>query len=224
MKLTIGFLGVPRHYHQQIFERWKVSGYPDISKFAPYAQYILEIDIFFYIAAASSLIAKERVSNKIDLAYLYYLPFCTVFVSSDKLHKRCAPLFLRSNQRFIWGHELKKGLKQLDKYYDDYPDSEKEKGLFHFANRPPGEKGYYVSGIWDQLSPGWRDRYQPELPLTQDVNDNLVAQLNAVADATPLDAEAVDFDTANPESMVLRRKIRPRRGKWVQYAEEPKKD
>ena len=64
----------------------------------------------FHIAIAAHLISPERPSNRTDIAYLFYLPFCMMFVSSDKLHRETANLFLRADQEFVWGLDLKDDL------------------------------------------------------------------------------------------------------------------
>ena len=92
------FFHVPAHLHSHIVERWRDAAEPTLDKFAPYAAFVLTIEVFFRIAVASNLIAAERVSNRADITYLFYLPFCMVFVSSDNLHRRCASLFMRPNQ------------------------------------------------------------------------------------------------------------------------------
>jgi len=37
-----------------------------------------------------------------------------VFVSSDDLHRRTAPLFMRPDQAFVWGIDLKQALKAIN--------------------------------------------------------------------------------------------------------------
>ena len=66
------------------------------------------------------------------MAYLFYLPFCVVFVSSDKLHRKCAPLLLRDNQEFVWGPDLKAGLNEINEHYQTYPEKVREEGLLRF--------------------------------------------------------------------------------------------
>jgi len=83
--------------------------------------------------------SKDRPSHKIDLAYLYYLPFCHVFVSNDKLHARIAPLFMEQGQMFISGNDLKSGFKQIDEHFSKLPDEVKDKGVMSFAIYPPKE-------------------------------------------------------------------------------------
>ena len=104
-----------------------MNSFPSLKKFAPYAAFVFMVDLFYYIALASHLIAPEKVTNKLDLSYLYYLPFCMLFISSDKFHRNCAPLFLRKDQTFIWGLDLKADLQKIDQYYESLPLEEKEK-------------------------------------------------------------------------------------------------
>lgn len=150
MKLAFLFLEMPLHYQRPILERWTAAGRPPLSTYAPYAAHVLRVEVFFQIALAASHISTERPSNRLDIAYLFYLPFSMVFVSSDKLHCRCAPLFLRSDQEFIWGEALKADLKCLNEHYTRLPDVQKEKGIMRFAPYPPETGDFLVSDIWDR--------------------------------------------------------------------------
>jgi hypothetical protein len=104
--LTV-FAGMPPQLAHAVLERWAIAGYRPLVEHAPYAAHVLSVELFFQFALAASLISTDRASNRVDVAYLNYLPFCHAFVSSDRLHQRCAPLFLRDNQRFVWGPDLK---------------------------------------------------------------------------------------------------------------------
>ena len=126
--------------------------YPELSRYAPYCAHVLTVELFFKIALASDLVSSERPSNWVDMAYLFYLPFCVVFVSSDKLHRKCAPLLLRDDQEFIWGPDLKEGLREVNEHYLAYPESVREEGLLRFASRPPAEGEFVVSQLWDRRS------------------------------------------------------------------------
>jgi hypothetical protein len=83
------------------------------------------VELFFQIALGADLIGTARVSNRTDIGYLFYTPFCHVFVSSDNLHRRCAPHFLRPDQSFAWGLDLKADLNRLMNYYASRPEEEK---------------------------------------------------------------------------------------------------
>ena len=101
-------LDVPERGRDLIMQRWSESELPSLSSFAPYAAHVITVEIFFRILLEVNRISSDRPSNRLDIAYLYYLPFCQVFVSSDKLHRQCAPLFLRENQTFHLGARTKK--------------------------------------------------------------------------------------------------------------------
>lgn len=220
MKLAITLLNLPLHMHDAIFNRWKISGYKPLESFAPYAAFVLTVDVFFYIAAASRLISAERVSNKIDLAYLFYLPFCMLFVSSDKLHRRCTPLFLRGDQQFVWGDDLKGDLKNLGDYYDKLPQEEKEKGLYSFAGQPPNDEHFLVTKLWDSCIPRWRCINSSPPSSNKTVDNKLFEKVKQMVDAKTLEPEDVDFDLRNPDSITLQRKISKRKGKWWQLPKD----
>ena len=150
-------LGVMEGLHQQTLKRWVKSGKPPLAGFAPYTAFILEVEIFFQIALTAQLISSERASNQLDIAYLFYLPFCMMFVSSDRLHRRCAPLFLRANQQFVWGPDLKANLGQINEHYLELPESTREEGVYSFAEEPPPIGNQAVRNLWTQLLPMWRD-------------------------------------------------------------------
>jgi hypothetical protein len=86
---------------------------------------------------AADLISPNRPSNKIDIAYLYYLPFCMVFTSNDNLHAQTVPLFLRKDQVFIAGMKLKADFHKLDDHYSQLPDDVKETGICGSHKRLP---------------------------------------------------------------------------------------
>src|SRR5262249_1668864 len=71
--------------------------------------------------------ADERPSDRIDISYLYYLPFCSVFTSKDGLHGRIAPLLITERQCFVHGDDLKRDLARLNVHYEGLPEAEKQK-------------------------------------------------------------------------------------------------
>lgn len=95
-----------------IKRKWVELGRPHFALFAPYAYFALRLTTTF-LAGVSLGIIPERPTNIIDLQYLYYLPFCQVFTSGDKLHRDLAPLFMRPKQQFVWAPDLKNALAQF---------------------------------------------------------------------------------------------------------------
>jgi hypothetical protein len=184
--------------------------------YAPYAAFVLTVEIFFQIAVAAGLISSERPSNRTDIAYLFYLPFCMAFVSSDKLHRRCAPLFLRDDQEFIWGPDLKAGLKDLNAHYLKLPESEREKGVIKLDGHPPA--GSFVARLWDRhMRPDYRE--QDEVPLDPGEQAKLVERLNAFRKQPPLGAD--EAGSADEHEMLsIERRIRRKRGSWWQVPKD----
>lgn len=215
MKLAVLFFSIPRQLHSPLLERWKISGYQPISEYAPYAAYVLTVEIFFQLAIASHHIASTRPSNRADIAYLFYLPFCAMFVSWDKLHRKCAPLFLRQDQDFVWGPDLKNALSELNTYYAGLPQAERDRGIMAFAASPPTQGDTLVTMLWDKHLPAWRRR--ATVPSKGVMRDSKLAdEVASMAHAHSLSAEEVDFDPQEPDSMTLQRSIQMRRGSWWQ--------
>lgn len=215
LEIVFLVLDIPEEGRNSIMEHWSKSNHLPLSIFAPYAAHVLTVDALFHIALASSLISPNRPSNRVDMAYLYYLPFSMVFVSSDRLHRQCAPLLARENQSFIWGQDLKKALSCLDKHYCDLRESVKEKGVMQIAPYPPTEIETIVSEAWDKHFPGWRENAQK--PRVQpDSNPELVKELKNLNQAPPLQPDAVDFKPEDADVMSVRRRVHKRKGNWWQ--------
>lgn len=83
-----------------------------LKNIAPYAAYCLKVNMLFKLGVMNNLIGT-RSTNKIDLEYLYYLPFCYIFTSNDNFHNLLAPLLLRSYQVYSSGGDLKDDLRAL---------------------------------------------------------------------------------------------------------------
>jgi hypothetical protein len=198
-----------------VLERWRSNGSPPITDYAPYTAHLLLVDLFFCIGLGADLIGRERPSNKIDIAYLYYLPFCMAFTSRDKLHERTAPLFLDNDQVFIRGDDLKTDLAKLDAHYSQLSDEEKLRGVMSFAHYPPVEGEFLTSKLWDQLMrPEWRDWAQKQSEIRSKENDaKIVAEINEIADAQRLSIEDLS-EYEEPEAVLVQRKVPLYRGKW----------
>jgi hypothetical protein len=85
-----------------------------LPRVAPYAFYCLKVFVLFLGAYKFDLLLKKKTDDQIDLEYLFYLPFCDVFSSNDNLHKTLAPPLMRSNQLFLSGDDLKKGIEEIE--------------------------------------------------------------------------------------------------------------
>lgn len=212
---ALEILDIPQRYRNTITNRWKLEGRPSLLDFAPYAAHVFCIDVFFYTALAADLISPDRASNRVDVAYLYYIPFCMVFVSNDKLHAKIVPLFLAKNQVFVLGQELKSDLKKLDDYYSGLPAEVRERGVMAFAQEPPSDGNYLTSHLWDQFLPGWRKRANQADKVRNEAGDRAILDaLKPMIEAAKRGGQLgpVSIDTA--DNIVISRKVPVRMGKW----------
>ena len=206
---------IPQHLHPRLVERWRSEGEPTFDKFAPYAAFVMTIEVLFRVAMASGLIGTSRVSIRTDIAYLFYLPFCTLFVSDD-LHRKCAPLFLRRDQEFIWGIDLKPALKNINAHFLRLPGEERDRGISAFAHAPP--PGNLVSDLWDRhLRPGYRD----EKPITPNpaMDAELVKRFKEFRGQPTLE---VAEDEERHEMISVPHTVRHKRGSWWQLPKDYK--
>lgn len=213
-KLAFLFCGIPEECRQSILRRWLLFNCPPLRTYAPYAAYVLTVEIFFQISLSANLISSDRPSNRVDIAYLYYLPFCMVFVSSDRLHRQCAIPFLREDQSFIWGPDLKQSLSELDAHYSLLPEKVKADGLIQFAAYPPTEFESIVSQAWDKHLRPWRENAKKHTK--PDPNPDLVNELKNLRNAPSLQPDMVDFDPEDADVMSIRRMVQKKKGSWWQ--------
>ena len=214
LRLALELLGVPLDLRPVIVQRWKSLDGPKFPDFAPYAAYVLSVDLFFYFALATDLIGSQRRSNKIDIAYLYYLPFCMVFASNDNLHLRTVPLFLREDQVFIDGLELKQDLKKLDDYYSRLPDEVKQSGIVKFAQHPPADGEYLVTRLWDRFLPRWRKNVAEPIQMSEEAEKRLVKHLNSLEKEAVVDISSEPISVQEADHLIIKRRVPARKGKW----------
>lgn len=159
VKLALIALGANSRTERTVLERWTTGDQPALIDFAPYASFILLVEVFFAIAHESAPLISHDPNSRSDITYFHYVPFCNVFVSSDKLHLRTAKFFLRSDQTFVQGPLLKESLRNLVDRYSALPDEEKDKGLLIYAGTPPiDDPDCIVAKLWDRhKGRKWRD-------------------------------------------------------------------
>ena len=211
-------LGVPRQLRSTIKNRWKYRGKPSLRIFAPYAAHMLRVELFFRVALGANLIASTRPSHQIDMAYLFYLPFCMIFVSSDKLHKQCAPLFLRPDQKFVWGHELKTDLAVLNAHYSAFPTEIKQQGIYKFAKELPEESQGIIRNLFEYYSPNLlkSSEFRDPNEIKKNTHDEILEDMKKW-DAAPSAGTSRNHEL---ETMIIKRSVSRVRGSWVQFGPE----
>jgi hypothetical protein len=221
-------IGFSKDAEKEVLKRWHAEGKPAIRDFAPYFCYVYTVDLFFYLAIAADLISRvrpaDKVDNKVDIAYLYYLPFCMVFTSSDNLHERVVPLFLREDQSFVKGQELKADLRKLDELYSALPEDVKEQGMSHFGGDPPEDTTSLVTRLWDKHLPKWRKLKAEHKELPEHLKQALVDLVNRIEkDSQSSDPnERITIDET--DFIQIKRQVRPKKGKWVRIKTDREKD
>lgn len=213
MALLFLFLDFPPELQRDVLQRWSVDQYRPLAQYAPYAAYVLVVELFFQIALAANLISADRASNRVDIAYLCYLPFSMVFVSNDKLHRKCAPVFLRKDQGFVWGLDLKFELARQNTEFKKLPPDVLEQGLLRFARAPVGADGDLLIRLFDAHTPGWRRRGEDPLPMTPEAQKKLAEELRSFSDAPP-DESATAIDAENLDQLSITRLVPKKKGSW----------
>lgn len=83
--------------------RWNAAGRPLLKDFASYAHHCARALLMLIVG---DKVLTKRPTNRLDVEYLLYLPFCHVFVSNDGLHAQLAPLLMRPDQRTMRSDKL----------------------------------------------------------------------------------------------------------------------
>lgn len=173
----------PESSRSHVKAHWIKHGRPPIRHFLPYTHYCMRLSTLFLHGVGLGLIG-QRPTNLIDLQYLYYLPFCMVFTSGDRLHIDLAPLFLRDYQRFVPSDDMQMALRELAAYYREHEAELKAQGTMGFAAYPPLDRHTLIHDLFDGLMPGWREiAAEPKTPITPEENARIMAQLRPMMDA-----------------------------------------
>jgi len=144
-----------------------------------------------------------------------------VFASSDNLHQAVVPLFLRADQSFAKGADLKADLAKLDEHYSALPAETRSRGVFHFAQYPPTDGSFLVTRLWDKHLPLWRNHHAGlRKPLVKDDEDRIVKEINRSAkEAVPIDPPTrIASDDA--DYILIKRKVYATKGKWKRFPPE----
>jgi hypothetical protein len=210
-----GFLGLSKKEKEEVMARWRRGGCKPLRAYAPYAAHVLEVEIFFQLALKSSLISADRPSNRIDIAYLYYLPFAHFFVSSDKLH-RATTHALAGSSKFVWGEDLKGDLRAINDAYRAVDEVEREKGLSVFAPHPPETQKSVVRSLWDAFIPGWDRPKRAMDEMSPEASAALMHKLEELPRAPSAKGSDAAQIIRDPSSITIERYVRAKRGSWWQ--------
>lgn len=216
LKTAYILLGLNPSHFRRVQARWVAAGRPHLHEFAPYTAHCLLVEVFFNVAIGKKLISPDRASNRVDMAYLFYLPFAMVFVSNDKLHQRTAPLFMTDQQIFVLGGDLKKDLASLNSRYSSLSEEEQSEGLFRIASYPPNDDDCLTTRVWKQL--GMKvEREKANVSSEPPSAAELLASVKQMKESAQGRGGTPRFSQSeleDPSHIVIERMVPLRRGKW----------
>jgi hypothetical protein len=219
IRFGLNLLGAPETV-ESVMNKWVQVRRPPLRDHLPYFVFMLKINIFFCLVLPTQLLSKVKPSHKVDLAYLYYLPFCSVFTSKDNFHADIVSLFLSPEQTFVNGTELKEDLKRLVAHYETLPEDVLKTGLIHFAAYPPDDTGFLITRLWDKYLPGWRAaRNMPKPVRDPEEEKRIVEEINPQTDSPELQPSD-EHDIDRMDYATVRRMVHPRKGRWLRFSEE----
>jgi hypothetical protein len=204
LSFSFGLLGAVEGHVQSVHERFLAAGEPPLSQFAPYAELALRIELFYHLA-----VHKGRMSpaHRMDMLYLFYVPFCNFFVSGDWVHRDCAPLFMRADQHFVSGPELKKALGDFNASMALLGDEQRSLSIPEIAPYPPLDGNSLLTKLWDRYHAAWRTRREATW---RDVPEWLSQSgpLNKLPDES--------LSAKTPDAIMRVRAVRQKKGSWWQ--------
>jgi hypothetical protein len=164
---VLAVFAFPQELATQVFYRYEQVKPVMIADFAPYALYCYRVFMLFQLSIYRG-ITTPRQTDIVDLQYLYYLPFVSIFTSHDKFHITFAPLFLREDQKFIVGNDLKADLKSIVKLRDEVPEPELDEWMKKQRSFPPEQPDSFTYNVWKEgATPsykGWTDESHERTP------------------------------------------------------------
>ena len=219
LRFGLNLLGVPGTVDLAV-RAWIAEGRKPLREVRPFFHHMLSIHILFSLVLPAQLLKKVKPSHQVDLAYLYYLPFCSVFSSRDNFHVEVAPLFLRSDQRFVHGDALKADLRKLNEQYLELTEQERERGLHGFAPCPPDDPACLTTQLWDAYLPDWRTQSRPvDVPpeiqrALKDLVDKFTTQSTPVAEGGGVrDLSELGF-------FQITKQIKPAKGSYLRFSKD----
>lgn len=219
LRFGLDLFGVPGNRDLAV-SAWIAEGRKPLRQARPFFRHMLSIHIFFSLVLPAQLLKKVKPSHQVDLAYLYYLPFCSVLSSRDNFHVEVAPLFLRADQRFVHGDALKADLRQLNEHYLALPEEDRERGLHGFAPCPPDDPACLTTQLWDAYLPAWRTQSKhvdvpPEIQKAlKELVDKFSTQSRPVAEGGGVQ------DPSELGFFQITKQIKPAKGSYLRFSKE----
>lgn len=186
---------------EHLVTRWKDAGQPLFSKLCPYAFYIYRCHIIYIVGLGKGLIPSAKSEKThLDIQYIYYLPFCMTFTSSDGFMLSFARFFARENQSIILGEDLKRDLKQVSQYFFALSLEQKKTINDEYGEYPPEKAAPLTAAVWaDHMLP--RQKIKDAAPeLSKEQNKQMAHQIRTFL------KDSVSFDTNRTSDPIIAQK------------------
>lgn len=169
-----------------IWKRWEQSWPIALSSFAPFSVEVCVTLLTFYLGLLEGIVGT-RSTNRVDLEYLFYLPFCYVCSTRDGTQAELARALITRGgrgQTFVHGEDLKKDLATIAGHWESLSDDEKEQNAFDYGSYPPELEGSITSALWKKYmrpwTPGSGNR---AIRMSKEEKDRLLAFLGPLGEA-----------------------------------------
>lgn len=147
---------------------YRVTNINSLKHEFPYLYFIFQVDILFALGLKNEIFKSSRKTDLLDLIYIYYLPFCKIFVSDDYFHKKLVPLLLREDQKFIVGTNFKEDLKKIKLHFQESGLKPKD-----YPSAPPKICNSLSHELWDHYFDLSIEKPNNNKPVPQYVLDKL---------------------------------------------------
>ncbi|SRX56072.1 SEC-C metal-binding domain-containing protein [Aequorivita sp. CIP111184] len=139
LNLVMDYFKVNSNLRDNIQARWKNESHPNLENLASYAMYCYEVVCLYHIGINNSLCGK-RLTNLLDLEYLFYAPFARVFSTNDKFLKNLFFAVQPADTFFVTLQELKDDFQKFRAVNDE---------VNVFDEPPVKDSETYL--IWDKV-------------------------------------------------------------------------
>lgn len=143
-----------QEFRDAVLARWLKAKMPTFEVFAPYAFYCFKVGALFRLGVLFDLLST-KATNRLDLEYLFYVPFSMVFCSGDKFHISLWPHVLREDQTFVERDVLKSDLKNIANHWSRLTDEERRQFSYDYGSYPPPNEDSATYRIWKKHMRPW---------------------------------------------------------------------
>jgi hypothetical protein len=195
---------IPSKLEEPLKEIEANSGF-NLETVLPYTTRCIRVALMFHFGLAFGLVST-RPTNRIDLEYLYYVPFSMVFSSGDLLHRDLAE-FISKDQIFVPRDNLKSDLRGLAMWWRGLSADEQE--AERQISGPPEFEASVTYQAWKKfMKPGYRSRAQLKNKMAPEDGNKMMEHIRRVMQGVvPEDRSNASIDEC--DFVVHKRYVRP---------------